>query len=105
MTTRVEKIVNNNLGIITSRNIHILFHIENLSIDGQRYDLSLNFSFLRSDMGRKRNRICFSVRRFTLTLIVPKYSATLFMQGGGRSLLYPAIRVIEGQTKKKMIEV
>ena len=36
MTTRVEKIINNNLGVITSRNIHIMFHIENLSIDGQR---------------------------------------------------------------------
>ena len=46
MTTRVERIINNNIGIITSRNIHVLFHIENLSIDGQRYTTSDSLSSL-----------------------------------------------------------
>ena len=41
-----------------------------------------------------------------LTLIVPKYSATLFMQGGGHIWpppLSPVIAVIKGQTKKQRI--
>ena len=42
-----------------------------------------------------------------LTLIVPKYSASLFMQGGGSYMtppLSPVIAVIKGQTKKQMIK-
>ena len=42
-----------------------------------------------------------------LTLIVPKYSATLFMQGGGVIYdppLSPVIAVIKVQTKKQMIK-
>ena len=43
-----------------------------------------------------------------LTLIVPKYSATLFMQGGGVTYdpppLSPVLAVIKGQTKKQMIK-
>ena len=44
---------------------------------------------------------------FVLTLIVPKYSATLFMQGGGHIWPPPlssVIAVIKGQTKKQMIK-
>ena len=44
-----------------------------------------------------------------LTLIVPKYSAILFMQGGGPTgpptpHLSPVRAVIKGQTKKHMIK-
>jgi len=42
MTTRVEKILNKNQGILTSRKSHILFHIENLSIDGTQYTTQEN---------------------------------------------------------------
>ena len=37
MTTRVEKILNKNQGILTLRNINVIFHIEQLSIDGLQY--------------------------------------------------------------------
>ena len=43
----------------------------------------------------------------SLTLIVPKYSATLFMQGGviyDPPPLSPVLAVIKGQTKKQMIK-
>ena len=37
LSGRVEKIINKNQGIIACRSGHILFHVENLSIDGEKF--------------------------------------------------------------------
>ena len=63
-------------------------------------------------MNKKPYKISdFLIMSTSLTLIVLKYSATLFMQVGGGSYLtpppplFPAIGFIEGQTKKQMIKL